>query len=142
MTVSIFARRAARTFSLIPPTGKHFAAQSDFAGHRDLAMHGFAGQQRQHGRGHGHAGGRSVFRNGAFGHMNVDVVLGEEVVVDTEFLRMRPRIAQRRLRRFFHDVAELSGERQTAAAAHGGGFDEENVAADRRPCQVRLRRPT
>ena len=54
--------------------GKNFAAQRDLSGHGDLPMHGFAGQQRQHRRCHRDAGGWSVFRNRAFGHVNVDVV--------------------------------------------------------------------
>ena len=62
--------------------------------------------------------------------------LREEVFLDAELLRMRPRIAERRLCRLLHDVAELAGERQAAAASHRRRFDEEDVAADRRPRQT------
>ncbi len=37
------------------------------------------------------------------------------------------------MRGLLHDVAELSGQRERAFAFHGGGFDEQDVAADRRP---------
>ena len=43
---------------------------------------------------------------------------------------------QGRLRTFAHDVAELSGQDQAALAGHAGRFDEENVAAYRRPCEA------
>ena len=42
---------------------------------------------------------------------------------------------ERRLRRFFHDVAELAGERELAGARHHRRLDEQDVAADRRPAR-------
>ena len=42
----------------------------------------------------------------------------------------------RRLHRFLHHLAELSGHGEAALAFHLAGFDEEHVAAGRRPRQA------
>ena len=51
MIVLIPARRAASTFSLMPPTGRTLPRESYLAGHRDVGAHRAAGEQRcQRGR--------------------------------------------------------------------------------------------
>ena len=82
---------------------QHFTAQRDLAGHRDFPVNGFACQQGQDCRRHSHTGRWAVFRDGAFRHVYVDIVFGKEIFRDPEFLRVRARIAERRLRGFFHN---------------------------------------
>src|SRR5207244_3321742 len=83
----------------------------------------------------GHTGRWSVFRNRAGGEMDVDVALGELLVVDVEVLRLRTDVRVRRRHRLAHDVAELTGDGGSSAAGHACGFDEHDLAAELRPSQ-------
>src|SRR5579862_6351195 len=68
--------------------------------------------------------------------MDVDVVIGEEALVDAEFLGVGTYPGQCRLHRLLHHLTELSGHGEAALAFHLSGFDEQHVAASRRPCQT------
>ena len=57
----------------------------------------------------------------------------EEVGRDAEAVGARADVAERRLRRLLHHVAELAGEREALLARHARRLDEEDVAAGRRP---------
>jgi hypothetical protein len=57
----------------------------------------------------------------------------EQGGIDAEDYRLVLHEAERRLRAFLHDVAELAGEDQLAVAGRARGLDEQDVAADRRP---------
>src|SRR6185312_7081111 len=85
----------------------------------------------------GDSGARPVFRDRAGGYVNVDVALVEELRIDAELGRLRLDQAQRRLRGFLHDFAQLSRQDQLAAARHARRLDEEDVATDRCPCEAR-----
>jgi hypothetical protein len=67
----------------------------------------------------------------------VDVGLVEHLLSNAELARTRLHERQRRLRAFLHDVAELARQDQLAGAGHARGFDEQNIAADRRPREAR-----
>ena len=67
--------------------------------------------------------------------MDVDVALLEQRRIDAERHRAILDDAQRGLRALFHDVAELAGEDQLAVAGQARRLDEEDIAADRRPCE-------
>ena len=53
--------------------------------------------------------------------------------VDAELRRARLHQGERRLRAFLHHVAELAGEDEPVAAGNARRFDEQNIAAGRRP---------
>ena len=61
------------------------------------------------------------------------VALLEHGRVERQLAGARLHQRQRRLRAFLHDVAELAGEDQLAAARQARGLDEQDVAAHRRP---------
>ena len=54
-------------------------------------------------------------------------------LIDAELGGLSLYQTERRLRRLLHDIAELPGQYQLAAARHARRFDEEDVTADRRP---------
>ena len=94
-----------------------------------------AAQQRRERRGDGDARRGSVFRHAARRHVQVHVRLREDVERDPQRARAGAKQAPRGLRRFFHHVAELAGQRDLALAGHADRFDEHDVAAGRRPCE-------
>ena len=51
-------------------------------------------------------------------------------------MRARTEIAHGRMRRFLHDVAELTGRAQFTAAFHGRRFGRQDLAADFGPRQA------
>src|ERR1700743_3778000 len=65
--------------------------------------------------------------------MDMDIAPFEESLINSD--RRRPGLddAERRLSALLHDLAELPGEDEPAAAGHPRRFDEQDVAADRRP---------
>src|SRR5687767_7880212 len=113
--------------------GQHVAAQRDFAGHGDVAPNRTLSENGDDRRGNGDARRWPVFRNGARGNVNVNVVRFEVIRWNPVLVGVGARIRQRGLRGFLHHLAELPGELQLAFAANGRGLDEENVAADRGP---------
>ena len=112
---------------------QHEAAQADLAGHRDVVAHDPPGEERRERDEHRDARARAVLRRRARGHVDVDVRLLEHVRRDAELLRARLDERQRGLRAFLHHVAQLSGQDELAVARHARRFDEQDVAADRRP---------
>ena len=96
-------------------------------------LHRAPGEQRDEGDEHGDARARAVLGDGAGRHVHMDVRLLERGRVDAERRRARLDQAERGLRAFLHDVAELTGEDQLAAARHARRLDEQDVAADRSP---------
>ena len=65
----------------------------------------------------------------------MNVALFEELRRDVELGRARLDQRQRRLRAFLHHVAQLTGENQFSASRCAACFDEQHVAAHRRPRQ-------
>ena len=109
---------------------QHQARERDFAGHRHVGAHRHAARRRHHRRRHRDAGRRAVLRDGARGHVDVEVLLAEELRRDAEVARVLPDVRQRGARRFLHHAAELAGQDDLArAAGQQRRFDVEDVAA-------------
>src|SRR5207237_4311443 len=53
--------------------------------------------------------------------------------IDLKLVRARPDIAESGVRRFFHDISQMSREREYTLAFHQGRFDMDDVAAALRP---------
>ena len=87
MTVRTPARRAASTFSLMPPTGEDAAGQRHLSRHRQPRLDGPLAHQRSQRRDHGHAGRRAVLRDGAGRDVDVDVRRVPEIGPDAEIRR-------------------------------------------------------
>ena len=68
---------------------QYLPRESHLAGHREERLQRSAGQQRGDRRGHGHTCRRTILRNRAGRHMDVDIVRIVEVRFDTDLLAMR-----------------------------------------------------
>src|SRR5262245_11456870 len=66
----------------------------------------------------------------------MDVRRLPELGRDAELLGVGTDPRAGRLHRLLHDVAELTGQGQGALALHPRGLDDQDVAADRCPCQA------
>src|SRR5216684_1002025 len=122
-------------FFLYAADGQDHARERHLAGHRQAVLHRTPAKQA-HQRGyHRRTGGRSVLRHRARRHMDVNVLLAEEVRVDAVALAIRARPGQCRGHRFLHHFAEMPGHGELLAAAHARGLDEDDVASHRRPDQ-------
>ena len=121
---------------LHPADRKNVSTQRDFAGHGGQGTYRASCNQRHQSGSHGDSRRRAVFRNPSRRHVNVDVVLGEEILRYPENGRIRPHPGQSCLHGFLHHLADLSGHGETALALHGVGFDKQHVAAGRRPGQT------
>ena len=115
------------------------AAQGDLSGHCDVASDGAAGEERGQGDDHGHAGRGPVLGRGSRRDVDVDVAVRETVRGDAEPVGVGADVAVGRLRRLFHDVAEVARQVDVAASRDGDGLDEENLAAGGRERQSRRR---
>lgn len=132
------ARLAARIFSLIPPTGRTFSAQRDFACHGKIGLY-FSlrkcGCQRSS---HCYTCRRAIFGDSSFGNMNMDIPIVENLFIKIQQRSMRLDILQCQHSRFFHYITQVSGQCQaTAFTAAETGFDKQNLTADSSPCQAR-----
>jgi hypothetical protein len=67
-----------------------------------------------------------IFRDSAFGNVDVEVEVAIEVAGQAETVGSRPNVRHRRLRRFLHDVAKLAGQRQLAFAVNYAGFGAQD----------------
>ena len=63
---------------------QHQARQRDLAGHRDVGAHRHAARRRDDRRRHRHAGRRAVLGDGAGRHVDVQILLGQELRRDAE----------------------------------------------------------
>src|SRR5258706_2110887 len=110
--------------------GENFATKRDFAGHGDVAAHRNFREGAYDGVADGDAGGRAVFRDGAFRNVHVDIDIAVEIFRQAEGVRPRTNVAHGGLRGFLHHVSELAGECQAALAFHQCRFCGEYGAAD------------
>ncbi len=136
MMVATFARFAASTFSLIPPTGRILPVSVISPVMATSRRAGRLVKQRQERHGDRDACRRTVLLDGAARHMDMDVLALEEVLVDPEGGGAAPDIAQRGLHRFAHHLAEGTGDDQLLVALHPGRFDENDVTAGPGPDQA------
>ena len=128
--VRIPARCAASSFSFNASDRQNFSAKRDFSRHRDIAANRNLRQRADQRRRHCDTGGRTIFRNCAFGNVNVEIETTVEIFGNSKHVRPRPHIAHRGLSRFLHDVAEFSGQRQLAFACHQRRFGRKDFAAN------------
>ena len=84
-TVLIPARSAASKLLLQATNRQDATAQRDLACHRHVLADGNTRQHRDNRRRHCNARRRSIFRRGAFRHVDVDVLLVEHGRRDAEF---------------------------------------------------------
>ena len=96
--------------------GENQTRESNLAGHRSVRSHAPAGIKRSQRRRDRYARAGAVLRNRAGRNVQVHTVTLEHFGSDTKLFSVRPQIRTRGPRRFLHDLAELSGDGQTAAA--------------------------
>ena len=89
---------------------QHLAAQRDLAGHGEVAADFALGERRDNRRRQRDPRRGTFLRDSAFGQVDVNVEVLEIVVGHVEVFGARAQIAERRLRRFLHHVAERSGQ--------------------------------
>src|SRR5260370_817037 len=119
-------RRGHPSRPIAPPQGEHHSRQSALAGPGAVAPPGPLGHQRDKGHEYGNPGDRATLRRRPRRHMDVDVDAVETGRVDAERRRAVLDDAQRRLRAFLHDVAELPGENEFALARNPPALDEQD----------------
>ena len=96
------------------------------------------GEGRYNRRGHCYAGRRTVLGDGAFRHVDVQVVGGEHLRRDAKSLCIGLYILQGNRGRLLHHIAEVACKRELLSAPLGQrGFNEKNLTSCRRPRQSR-----
>ena len=70
-------------------------------------------------------------------YKRVDVGLVEKLGIDLETLRLRPYVAEGRVRRLLHHLAQLPGQNQVLLAVHARCLDKQDFAPGRRCRQPR-----
>src|SRR6266540_7048012 len=109
---------------------QHAATQRDLAGHGDVASNAASGEGRHDGRGHRHAGRRTVLRDGTRRHVDVHRVILEEPLRHAEVVLVRTDVAEGGPRRLLHHLADLPGEGEVLVlAVDDRGLDRQHVAA-------------
>src|SRR6516164_6189149 len=109
------------------------ARERHLACHREAIFHWTVREQAHEGRHHRGTGRGTVFRNGTRRHVDVDVLLAEEVRIDAIALCIGTGPGQRRGHRLLHDFAKVARHGELLATAHAARFDEDDVAAHRSP---------
>ena len=129
-------RRAASAFSRMPPTGRTRPRERDLSRHRDVFASGLLRTADKMAVAIvTPADGPSLESRRR--HVDVQVVMLEEVLRDAELGGVRADMADRCARGLLHHVAKLAGQDHVLAAARQQrGFDEEDVAAGLRPCDA------
>ncbi len=74
-------------FFLEPADGENFAAESDFAGHGEIAPHRNLAERARNRRGNGDAGRRTIFRDGAFGYVHMQIEGAIKITGEAEAVR-------------------------------------------------------
>src|ERR1700678_348363 len=147
MMVVTPARRAARNFSLMPPTGSTLplrvispvmavSGRTGVSVNSETSTVVMVTPADGPSLGIAPPGERARLGGLPRRHVNVQIDLAREVFVQTHAGRVRSHPGQRRLHRLLHHLADLPGHVESALALHLVGFDEENVAAGRRPGQT------
>ena len=117
--------------------GHGIAAKIDLPGHGEGVLHAHALQYgKQHGR-NSEARAGAVFGDSAFGEMDVEIPLLEQFHINSEGFAAAADVAQSCLGAFFHHIAQLAREDQTAFAGHGQRLDEQHFAAGAGPREPR-----
>ncbi|OQC02803.1 MAG: hypothetical protein BWX80_03015 [Candidatus Hydrogenedentes bacterium ADurb.Bin101] len=115
---------------------QHLPSQRDLAGHGQAGRGRRSCQRREKGNEHGQPGGGAVLGNGALGHMDMEVLILVKAGVYPPSHGIGADVGKGRRRGFLHDLAQLSGEHQSALARHKARFHAEGFSACLRPCQA------
>ena len=115
---------------------QHSAGQGDFSGHGNALPDLSSRQRGKQRRCNRNACGGAVLRNSALRNMNMNILRFEKVFGNIIDFCNRAKIAVRRLCRFFHNLAEVSGQLKLSAAVHNNGFNLQKLASDSRPCKT------
>src|SRR5690606_16073572 len=116
---------------------QHVATKCYLARHRDRMTHGPLCKDRDERRRHSYAGGRTVFRDGAFRKVNVYVVVVENVLFDAKLRKTALCECERSLCGFLHNVAELACKLEFSFPAYPQRLDHQDLASGRRPRKAR-----
>ena len=117
--------------------GEHLAAQGNLTGHGNACLHLALRQGRSQRRGHGDAGRRTIFGNGPLGHVDVDVPVLKDFLVDVEQLSVGLDVLQGQHGRLLHHIAQVAGQRKLSSLAVAqAGLHEEYLTAHGRPGQA------
>mmetsp|Transcript_13096 Transcript_13096/g.32686 ORF Transcript_13096/g.32686 Transcript_13096/m.32686 type:complete len:212 (-) Transcript_13096:1700-2335(-) len=114
------------------------AAEGDLARHRSVRARAASAQQRDERHEHRYPRRRPVLRRRRRGEVHVQVGRLEQVcarrrAVEAEARGVRADPRERRAHGLPHHLADLAREDELAATPHLSGFDEEQLAAHRRP---------
>src|SRR5687768_14546366 len=96
--------------------------ESDFAAHGHRVAHRGGGEGRDERYRNGDACRGAILWNGPCRHMYMHITAAEETMGNPQGAGSRPNVTQRRLRRFLHDLAKLSGQGQLPGALHDRDF--------------------
>src|SRR6202011_5868476 len=105
------------------------------AGERKLTSHGYsrtnwpAREQANQRGNHRNACGRTVLRHRARGHVDVNVLLTEEVRIDVVALGIGSPPCERRSHRFLHHLAKMPGHGELLATPHAARLNKDDVSA-------------
>src|SRR5690606_13953075 len=121
---------------LDPPHRQNLSTPRDLTCHCDTRSYFTLGVDRSKGSKNRNTRRRTVSWNSARRHVNVQVILLENAVIDTKTFCVRLEIRQCGHGRFLHHVAELTGKCKGAFATTQTGFNEQYFATNLRPCKT------
>ena len=116
--------------------GKHLSTQGNLTRHRRILAYLPLCQRRGNRGGDGDAGRRTVFGRCSFRHVDMDVPLVEQPVVNAQRVNMRLHIFQSDDGTFLHHVAQVARKCQLGVLALAQrGFDEKDFSTHTCPRQ-------
>ena len=116
--------------------GQYLAAQRNLARHGRVLAHLALGQCRGDRGSDGDACRRTVLRRSTLRHVDVDVPMVEDAVVDAQQVNVGLDIFQCDDGTLLHHVAQITGQRQLASLTfRQRGLDEQYLATHAGPCQ-------
>src|SRR5262249_7189160 len=84
--------------------------------------------------GHGDTRRGTILGDGSFRNVDVEVMVLEELVIDSQFFGLAASIAECSLSRLLHNLSQLAGQQQIPFPAHGRGLTKHDLAPCARPC--------
>jgi len=118
---------------------KNTAPNGDFTGHGDVAPDRGSGQRRDDRSTDGYAGGRPVFRHGAFREMDVDVFCLVEIGRKMIKGRSGTNVTHGSIDGFLHHIAEITSQLQFSCPVNHIDLDIQRLSAHARPGKTRYK---
>ena len=116
---------------------EYLSAKGDFTRHRRVLTHLSLGEGRGDGGGDGDTCRRSVLRCRSFWHVDMDVPVVEDAVVNIQLFGMGLHILQRQNGTLLHHITQVTSQRELRTLAlRERSLDEEDLTADTRPGQT------